>query len=139
MAGKAVKGGAKPFWGTIGGWAQRFPWGKPWDIPTNRVGNWVAVPGLRRIAADLPKTVTHPWPIAQVAGRPGRGMMERNRSHMAVSSLTGIDESAVVAQAREGDTEAFGELVRRYEGRIFRLAQHVTQNREDARSEEHTS
>jgi RNA polymerase sigma-70 factor (ECF subfamily) len=51
---------------------------------------------------------------------------------MAVSSLTGIDESAVVAQAREGDTEAFGELVRRYEGRIFRLAQHVTQNREDA-------
>ena len=51
---------------------------------------------------------------------------------MATSSLTGIDESAVVAQAREGDTEAFGELVRRYEGRIFRLAQHVTQNREDA-------
>ena len=51
---------------------------------------------------------------------------------MAVSSLTGIDESAVVAQAREGDTQAFGELVRRYEGRIFRLAQHVTQNREDA-------
>ena len=72
------------------------------------------------------------WPITQVAGRPGRGMMERNRSPMAVSSLTGIDESAVVAQAREGDTEAFGELVRRYEGRIFRLAQHVTQNREDA-------
>jgi RNA polymerase sigma-70 factor (ECF subfamily) len=27
---------------------------------------------------------------------------------------------------------AFGELVRRYEGKIFRLAQHVTQNREDA-------
>ena len=51
---------------------------------------------------------------------------------MAVSSLTGIDESALVAQAREGDTTAFGELVRRYEGKIFRLAQHVTQNREDA-------
>ena len=51
---------------------------------------------------------------------------------MAVSDLAGIDESAVVAQAREGDTTAFGELVRRYEGRIFRLAQHVTQNREDA-------
>jgi RNA polymerase sigma-70 factor (ECF subfamily) len=51
---------------------------------------------------------------------------------MAVSSLAEIDESALVMQAREGDTEAFGELVRRYEGRIFRLAQHVTQNREDA-------
>src|SRR5437764_15419169 len=51
---------------------------------------------------------------------------------MAVSSQTGIDEGILVAQSREGDTLAFGELVRRYEGKIFRLAQHVTQNREDA-------
>lgn len=51
---------------------------------------------------------------------------------MTVSSLTGIDESALVAQAREGDARSFSELVRRYEGKIFRLAQHVTQNREDA-------
>ena len=49
-----------------------------------------------------------------------------------VSSLAGIDESALVAQSREGDARAFSELVRRYEGKIFRLAQHVTQNREDA-------
>ncbi len=51
---------------------------------------------------------------------------------MAVTSQAGIDETPLVAQAREGDTRAFGELVRRYEGKIFRLAQHVTQNREDA-------
>src|SRR3974377_623782 len=51
---------------------------------------------------------------------------------MAVTSQAGIDEGALVAQAREGDTQAFGELVRRYEGKIFRLAQHITQNREDA-------
>ena len=51
---------------------------------------------------------------------------------MAVSSQTGIEESTLVSQAREGDKGAFGELVRRYEGKIFRLAQHVTQNREDA-------
>jgi RNA polymerase sigma-70 factor (ECF subfamily) len=51
---------------------------------------------------------------------------------MAVSSQSGIDESVLVSQAREGDTQAFGTLVRRYEGKIFRLAQHVTQNREDA-------
>jgi RNA polymerase sigma-70 factor (ECF subfamily) len=51
---------------------------------------------------------------------------------MAVSSQANIDESILVAQAREGDTIAFGELVRRYEGKIFRLAQHITQNREDA-------
>ncbi len=42
------------------------------------------------------------------------------------------DESQLVVQARAGDTGAFAELVRRYEGKIFRLAQHITQNREDA-------
>jgi RNA polymerase sigma-70 factor, ECF subfamily len=51
---------------------------------------------------------------------------------MPVSSQTGTDEATLVAQARDGDARAFGELVRRYEGKIFRLAQHVTQNREDA-------
>jgi RNA polymerase sigma-70 factor (ECF subfamily) len=51
---------------------------------------------------------------------------------MAVTSQTGVDEAVLVAQSREGDMRAFGELVRRYEGKIFRLAQHVTQNREDA-------
>jgi len=51
---------------------------------------------------------------------------------MAVSSQATIDESTLVALAREGDKVAFGELVRRYEGKIFRLAQHITQNREDA-------
>jgi len=51
---------------------------------------------------------------------------------MTVSSQAGIDETVLVAQAREGNTLAFGELVKQYEGKIFRLAQHVTQNREDA-------
>jgi len=52
---------------------------------------------------------------------------------MSVSSQTGIvDEAPLVARAREGDAGAFGDLVRKYEGKIFRLAQHVTQNREDA-------
>jgi RNA polymerase sigma-70 factor (ECF subfamily) len=51
---------------------------------------------------------------------------------MPVSSQAGTDEATLVAQSRTGDTGAFGELVRRYEGKIFRLAQHITQNREDA-------
>jgi RNA polymerase sigma-70 factor (ECF subfamily) len=51
---------------------------------------------------------------------------------MIVSSQAGIDETPLVARAREGDARAFGELVQQYEGKIFRLAQHVTQNREDA-------
>jgi len=48
----------------------------------------------------------------------------------AISQIS--DETAVVLQAREGDAKAFSELVRRYEGKIFRLALHITQNREDA-------
>jgi RNA polymerase sigma-70 factor, ECF subfamily len=51
---------------------------------------------------------------------------------MPASSQAGIDEATLVAQAREANTSAFAELVRRYEGKIFRLAQHITQNREDA-------
>src|SRR3984957_16584537 len=42
------------------------------------------------------------------------------------------DETAVVLQAREEAAKAFSELVRRYEGKILRLALHITQNREDA-------
>ncbi|MFY9726914.1 MAG: sigma-70 family RNA polymerase sigma factor [Bryobacteraceae bacterium] len=57
-------------------------------------------------------------------------MMEN--SPMTAPSLAETDEAALVAQSREGDARAFGELVRRYERKIFRLAQHVTQNREDA-------
>ena len=51
---------------------------------------------------------------------------------MAVSGFAAVDEATLVAQAREGAAGSFSELVRRYEGKIFRLAQHVTQNREDA-------
>src|SRR5574340_1270358 len=51
----------------------------------------------------------------------------------AMSSPIEIDnEAAVVAQARSGDARAFSELLQRYEGKIFRLALHITQNREDA-------
>jgi RNA polymerase sigma-70 factor (ECF subfamily) len=51
---------------------------------------------------------------------------------MSVSGSSTIDESTLVARTREGDARAFTDLVRRYEGKIFRLAQHITQNREDA-------
>jgi RNA polymerase sigma-70 factor (ECF subfamily) len=43
-----------------------------------------------------------------------------------------FDETSLVAQARLGDTGAFTELAERYQRNIFRLAQNITQNREDA-------
>src|ERR1044071_4368287 len=51
---------------------------------------------------------------------------------MPVSQAPIPDETEVLSLAREGDVKAFSELVRRYEGKIFRLAQHITGNREDA-------
>src|SRR6184192_4380553 len=42
------------------------------------------------------------------------------------------DEMALVEAAKVGDVSAFEELIRRYDRNVFRIAQHITQNREDA-------
>jgi RNA polymerase sigma-70 factor (ECF subfamily) len=42
------------------------------------------------------------------------------------------DEMALVLAAKAGDVSAFEDLVRRYDRNVFRIAQHITQNREDA-------
>ena len=42
------------------------------------------------------------------------------------------DELALVQAAKGGDISAFEELVRRYDRNVFRIAQHITHNREDA-------
>src|SRR5260370_38134620 len=41
-------------------------------------------------------------------------------------------EMQLVRRAKRGDDAAFEELVRRYDRNVFRIAQHITQNREDA-------
>ena len=43
-----------------------------------------------------------------------------------------FDETALVGRARAGDARAFTALVTQYEGKIFRLAKHITQSDEDA-------
>ncbi|HLX42992.1 MAG TPA: RNA polymerase sigma factor [Bryobacteraceae bacterium] len=44
----------------------------------------------------------------------------------------GFDEAALVAKAKAGDAQAFTDLVKQYERKIYRLAKHITQNDEDA-------
>ena len=55
---------------------------------------------------------------------------------MPVLEQTGTEEIhpdvALVERARAGDASAFETLVRQYDRPIFRVAQHITQNREDA-------
>src|SRR5450432_4205654 len=48
------------------------------------------------------------------------------------STVVKDDEGALVADAKGGDITAFETLVGRYERKIFRLAQNITQNKEDA-------
>ncbi len=48
------------------------------------------------------------------------------------STVVKDDEGALVAAAKGGDISAFETLVGRYERKIFRLAQNITQNKEDA-------
>jgi len=42
------------------------------------------------------------------------------------------EEMALVRRAKQGDDSAFEDLVRKYDRNVFRIAQHITQNREDA-------
>src|SRR6266513_5418791 len=42
------------------------------------------------------------------------------------------EELALVQAAKNGDVSAFEDLVKRYDRNVFRIAQHITQNREDA-------
>jgi RNA polymerase sigma-70 factor, ECF subfamily len=48
----------------------------------------------------------------------------------AVEGVT--DEMGLVHAAKGGDLEAFSQLVNRYDRNIFRIAQHITHNEEDA-------
>jgi RNA polymerase sigma-70 factor (ECF subfamily) len=47
-------------------------------------------------------------------------------------SQPATDELALVRAAKKGDMAAFEQLVKRYDRNVFRIAQHITQHREDA-------
>ena len=54
----------------------------------------------------------------------------------AIQQVEGQNEQhpdvALVERVRAGDISAYDTLVRKYERQVFRIAQHITQNREDA-------
>lgn len=52
----------------------------------------------------------------------------------AIQSKRGavVDEFALVQAAKSGDLGAFEQLVKLYDRNVFRIAQHITHNREDA-------
>ena len=48
------------------------------------------------------------------------------------TSSVPVDDTVLVRRAQQGDTAAFEELVRHYDGRVLRLAMHLTDSTEDA-------
>lgn len=66
----------------------------------------------------------------------GRAHNSLKRIDMATIQSSGTEEVhpdvLLVNQARGGDVQAFEKLVRQYDRQVFRIAQHITQNREDA-------
>ncbi|HEX6907708.1 MAG TPA: sigma-70 family RNA polymerase sigma factor [Terriglobales bacterium] len=55
----------------------------------------------------------------------------QNSAQIEVSDSPGSD-LALVHASKQGDVAAFGELVKRYDRKLFRIAHHLTQNAEDA-------
>ncbi len=56
--------------------------------------------------------------------------MDRIQSNVTEPAVS--EELQLVHAAKAGDMGAFEELIRRYDRNVFRIAQHITQNREDA-------
>lgn len=58
--------------------------------------------------------------------------IDPTQSHPLPSQVVKDDEPILVAAAKAGDIAAFETLVGRYDRKIFRLTQNITQNHEDA-------
>ena len=57
--------------------------------------------------------------------------MWKDSAEPAVSDIQ-CDDLTLVHASQDGDVAAFGELVKRYDRKLFRIARHVTQNSQDA-------
>lgn len=52
--------------------------------------------------------------------------------HLTSNGALAHPEDAIVMRARQGDPQAFTQIVERYEARIYTLARQITQSRQDA-------
>lgn len=62
----------------------------------------------------------------------GRMMQVSPDTTQAAVSMPECDDLALVHATKNGDTDAFEELVKRYDRRLLRISQNLTHNREDA-------
>jgi RNA polymerase sigma-70 factor (ECF subfamily) len=74
--------------------------------------------GLNTQLASSPEDFSHPRPMAII--------------QPIAAELEPHPDVALIERVRAGDVAAYDALVRKYERQVFRISQHITQNREDA-------
>jgi RNA polymerase sigma-70 factor, ECF subfamily len=81
-------------------------------------------------------TPSPPHPQGAAIGERSGKVEFLNPTDMPIIQAQGTEEVhpdiLLVNRAREGDVQAFEQLVKQYDRQVFRIAQHITQNREDA-------
>ena len=94
--------------------------GTPAQLPKSSLEGRRPSITLRRAGEFLanPHRIPRPIPMATI-----QSIANENEPHPDV---------ALVERVKSGDISAYDELVRKYDRQIFRIAQHITQNREDA-------
>jgi len=93
--------------------------------------------GVSRLTAAYPGRLIGPVQPLQAGTivRPGSAESLHPRAMAIIQQNvkdTVSDEMALVNAAKAGDVSAFEQLIKRYDRNVFRIAQHITQNREDA-------
>ena len=69
-------------------------------------------------------------PVSRKA--PDRPDEERAEAPTPAPAPVPVDETVLVTRAKQGDLEAYDELVRRYQERVYATVYHMTANHEDA-------
>ena len=70
--------------------------------------------------------------MAEPASRKARQAPNQASSAEQAPAPAPVEEMELVKRARQGDLEAYDELVRRYQERIYATVYHMTSNHEDA-------
>jgi len=116
-------------------------------IPARSPVPGIGGPGPVAVSRDPFRATARTFPLAYSAASPTRSWENESSPIMATESVSTAPaapeavpelteeakaELELVERARVGDGRAFSSLIQRYEGKIFRLAMNITQNREDA-------
>lgn len=100
---------------------------------SGRVPSWPPMPGFD---GDGPLRYTGASTEPKTGGRESHRELPHPTAMATIQSIAEENEQhpdiALVERVKSGDVSAYDTLVRKYDRQVFRIAQHITQNREDA-------